>query len=435
MTSHLPPTAWRPKTLALAGGPAGADSVGTLQVNGTFNNQFFPVACPAGTPATTACHGNASVRANLIPGLGKVTMASYTLVLDDFGSACMRLHAQIPILVAGKGEIDLTMPTSGCITPEQLSGRVPPIDVTVSGGSGPYAVPLRAARFCEKRYKARHITGLGVWAEAISIGWGGGAGGPGRAAGFEENGGGGRVALALTLVGGASGTSQATGTLQLKAKFPVKWHFLPACPPGQPSTVTCYLFEGQAVVPGLGRVTEKYMKTFDGQCARTLPDFVVTVAGKGDLSGSVTGPACGAVPPTQVTLDATITGGTGIYAGSVRKHSDHVSHLRAGRRGGGRHRHLLRHAQRARARVRRDRASLERSAREDGAGSERREARKVRYVVTAKDAVDGSVATVCKLRSGAFFKIGRTTVTCRAVDSSANTATARFIVTVKPARR
>lgn len=35
------------------------------------------------------------------------------------------------------------------------------------------------------------------------------------------------------------------------------------------------------MVPGLGSVTEKYMKTFDGQCVRTLPDFVVTVAGKG----------------------------------------------------------------------------------------------------------------------------------------------------------
>ncbi len=112
---------------------ADADSVGTLQVNGTFNNNFFPVDCPAGTPATTACHGNASARANLIPGLGKVTMGSYTLVLDDFASACTRVHAQIPILVAGKGEIDLAMPTSGCITPDQLASRFPPIEVTISG--------------------------------------------------------------------------------------------------------------------------------------------------------------------------------------------------------------------------------------------------------------------------------------------------------------
>jgi len=243
------------------------------------------------------------------------------------------------------------------------------------------------------------------------------------------------VALALTLIGGASGTSQATGTLQLKAKFPVKWHFLPGCPPGQPSNVTCYSFEAQAMVPGLGSVIEKYMKTFDGQCARTLPDFVVTVAGKGDLSGSVTGPACGGVPPTQLTLDATITGGTGTYAGAsgsvqitsaVFERSAGVGVATDTYSGtlnvpglefdvtvpvlSGAHARTVR-APRGARRV------------------------KVRYVVTAKDAVDGSVAAICKLHSGSFFKIGRTSVTCTAVDSSANTATARFIVTVKPPRR
>jgi len=84
-----------------------ADSAGTLQVNSTFANKFFPVACPAGTAAATACHGNTSVRASLSSGLGTVSMSPYTLVLDDFATICTRVHAQIVIAVTGKGEIDI----------------------------------------------------------------------------------------------------------------------------------------------------------------------------------------------------------------------------------------------------------------------------------------------------------------------------------------
>jgi hypothetical protein len=244
----------------------------------------------------------------------------------------------------------------------------------------------------------------------------------------------GALAIALTLVAGASGTSQSTGTLQLKAKFSVKWHFLPACPAGQPSNVTCYSFDGQAVVPGLGRVTARYMKTFDGACARTPPDFVLTVAGKGDVSGTVTGPACGAVPPTQVTLDVTISGGTGTYAGASG--SIQITSAIFERSAGvgvatdtysgtlnvsglefdvtapvlrGAHSMTVRAPKGAR-RV------------------------KVRYAVSAHDAVDGSEHAACKPSSGARFTIGRTRVTCTAMDSSANSGTARFTVTVKPTR-
>jgi HYR domain len=56
---------------------------------------------------------------------------------------------------------------------------------------------------------------------------------------------------------------------------------------------------------------------------------------------------------------------------------------------------------------------------------------RVGYSVTAQDAVDGSVSAVCKPRSGSWFRLGRTQVTCSATDVSGNTATARFTVTVK----
>ena len=59
---------------------------------------------------------------------------------------------------------------------------------------------------------------------------------------------------------------------------------------------------------------------------------------------------------------------------------------------------------------------------------------RVTYRVTARDDVDGALAVACQPRSGSRFLVGRTVVTCEAVDASANTRRARFRVPVKPAR-
>lgn len=126
-------------SLAVAGARADADSVGTLQVKGTFKTTFSPVICPPGTPETTNCYPTASVGTAAVPGLGKMTTA-YTLFYDDFGSACGHVHAQIPILVAGKGEIDLAARSPGCLAPNEV---VPLTEVTVSGGSGKTASETR----------------------------------------------------------------------------------------------------------------------------------------------------------------------------------------------------------------------------------------------------------------------------------------------------
>jgi hypothetical protein len=59
---------------------------------------------------------------------------------------------------------------------------------------------------------------------------------------------------------------------------------------------------------------------------------------------------------------------------------------------------------------------------------------RVTYTVTATDAKDGNVPTACTPRSGSQFRIGRTNVKCAATDTSANTVSASFTVTVKPSR-
>ncbi len=237
---------------------ADADNVGTLQVHGTFRANYSSSECPAGTPsATSYCFRDVSVHADLFSGLGEVTTA-YIVVHDGFGSACEHVHAQIPILVAGKGEIDLAMRSSDCINPDQ-PGLFGPIEVTVSGGSGRYS--------------------------------------------------------------GASGS----GALS---------------------------YRNDVAAPGSG---------------------VAIVTWTGTLN--VAGLAFDTTPPQ-------ITGAT--------------------------------------AKTAKTRAAK-------GA--------RVRYSVSAADATDGPVPAACLPKSGSLFRVGRKTVTCTAVDGSGNTATARFVITVKRIRR
>ncbi len=118
---------------------AKADAVGALQVNLTLSNQFDGngVACPAGSSETTVCFHTipSGHRGTTLAGLGDVTFAPYTFIWEKYGSPCGRVHGQIAILVAGKGEIDVAIAASGCWT----SDNFPPAAVTVSGGSGRYA--------------------------------------------------------------------------------------------------------------------------------------------------------------------------------------------------------------------------------------------------------------------------------------------------------
>jgi hypothetical protein len=114
---------------------AQADSVGTLQVNGTLRVNFDRAECPVGTSALTNCYSMVSVGDRVIRGLGNVT-TTYTLFYDDFGSACGHVRAQVALVVAGKGEIDMATQSTGCL----VNGNVVrSTEAIVSGGSGKYA--------------------------------------------------------------------------------------------------------------------------------------------------------------------------------------------------------------------------------------------------------------------------------------------------------
>lgn len=121
-------------SLAVAAVRADADSVGTLQLTASLLKQFGPVDCAAGTASTTVCFGESGLGGDVVPGLGAVTLAPYTGFWEGYGSPCGHVYAQIPILVAGKGRIDLAMTVTGCWTGDNF----PLATITVVGGTGPY---------------------------------------------------------------------------------------------------------------------------------------------------------------------------------------------------------------------------------------------------------------------------------------------------------
>jgi hypothetical protein len=55
----------------------------------------------------------------------------------------------------------------------------------------------------------------------------------------------------------------------------------------------------------------------------------------------------------------------------------------------------------------------------------------VNYAASANDLVDGPVAVTCSPASGSIFPVGTTTVNCSAIDSSGNSTSGNFTITVQ----
>jgi hypothetical protein len=268
-----------------------------------------------------------------------------------------------------------------------------------------------------------------------------------------------RVFLLICVVGlvfatTASGASQrAAGSLNLHALFSVSASRA-ACPSGAPVGAACYVVHGSATVRGLGRVTDPHMivtvGAVDGpgtHCAHvSFTPEVMTIAGKGQIDASITtDPGCNGVPTGYV-----VTGGSGEFAGATGSGTfvpsivqsghwvdnggddtdpdaddilyDWHTDTWAGSLSAGRYTFDLTPPTISGARSKT--VSAPKGARH----------LRVRFTVTAKDAVDGPVPVSCKPRSGSLFRIGRTGVNCSATDSSANTAHAHFTITVKHRR-
>lgn len=242
----------------------------------------------------------------------------------------------------------------------------------------------------------------------------------------------------------SNAASGVAGTLNLRASLvtassSASRRFGDDCAPGTPALVECFDVRGSGTIRGLGRVSLSSLHFVDtspqgcpsGQFRVLGASLRITVAGKGGIELRLD-PAEGCRTLATVlthTRPYTVAGGTGRYAratgaGTVRREAAFTG-------SGAKGKDLvvgtlsvpglefdLTPPRLSGASSRTVRAA-------SGAARTR-----VRYQVTARDAVDGRVGATCTPKSGSSFRIGRTVVTCVASDSSGNVARAKFTVTV-----
>jgi hypothetical protein len=247
------------------------------------------------------------------------------------------------------------------------------------------------------------------------------------------------AAAAMANAPSAPGSRLADGTLNLRGilrvvSTPVE------CPPGEPPVATeCRMRTGEGVVRGLGSVSETYTWSF-GMGLPTCPSNVgkpltttgrLVVVGKGEIHFALAqGARCVDQEPIRNEPQGfTITGGTGTYQGASG--SGTVERALSAGRGTETWTGTL-----IVAGVEFDVTAPTLSGARSKTVRAPKGANRVRvtYRVSARDDVYGVVPASCSPRSGSSFPIGRTVVPCVAQDTSGNTGTAKFLITVTKGR-
>ena len=253
------------------------------------------------------------------------------------------------------------------------------------------------------------------------------------------------IAVLASVIPAASGgydRAGVTGTLDLRAELNMESLRDLVCPPGYPNTIECHPRTGQGTVSGLGRVTETYSydtTTAAPECGGLVKVLghtaVFSVEGKGEIRFAVAAATncLSADAGLRATQTFTVTGGTGIYTGAS---------------GSGRIERRASFTQSGAVGIDTWTGTLNVPGLEfdvtpptlRGVASKtvripkRAKSVRVTYAVTATDNADASVPTACKPPSGTRFRLGRTTVSCSATDSSGNAGTAAFVITIKRRR-
>jgi hypothetical protein len=251
------------------------------------------------------------------------------------------------------------------------------------------------------------------------------------------------LALLATTTAAAAvlGAHRTAGTLNLGATLSLNSR-IGECPI-PPGADHCAARTIVGPFPGLGSVRGRYEFLVDEYgpiCSDTTMRAVgytvrLPIAGKGELVVGVAEGPC--VDPDSVrtqTQAFTVLGGTGSYVGASGN--------------GMLERTLGEPTDTGRSGQERWRGTLSVPGLEfdttaptlAGAASRTVKAKKgatnarVVFNVSAQDDRDGSVPVTCSARSGSRFRIGKTRVTCSATDTSANSATTPFTITVKKGR-
>jgi HYR domain len=205
-----------------------------------------------------------------------------------------------------------------------------------------------------------------------------------------------------------------------------------ACPAGTAPTTSCYRNELDGPVPGLGIVSIRhtlFVENADTDCATWRADSAITDA-RGEIQIVARSSACIPYGPSGA-MGFTVTGGSGAYTGASGSGRLETRGSASGA-GSGTTRSTITGTLVAPGHEFDLTSPVLTGARSKTVKAPRKAKRvRVRFTITGRDDVDGSTPVVCEPRSGSRFKLGRTRVKCSATDASANTATARFWVTVR----
>jgi HYR domain len=252
------------------------------------------------------------------------------------------------------------------------------------------------------------------------------------------------LALGVALVAAsaaAASRADESNTLQLSSVFlkGQQANTIVDCPQGTPASSNCWSIDSAGAVRGLGSVTESGVLIVDDvhtTCEKWHATPVLTVAGKGTIQLSLQGPSCISDPNgngvSGASMTLTLTGGTGPYAnasGSGTDVTDDASGIG------------LNGSDTLSGSITAPNTTFDLTppvisvkVKKTIRAPKRAKRVRVSYAASAVDGVDGTVPVKCMPKSGSKFRVGRTHVTCKATDSSANTATKRFTVTVKRRR-
>jgi hypothetical protein len=251
------------------------------------------------------------------------------------------------------------------------------------------------------------------------------------------------VGLATAALAWAFALAPTTSADSASLQVAIPWHAVDAsCPAGYSPSTECHTRTGGPVaIPGLGFVSTSYVAALDvaptGCPAGALKILSypaqLMVEDRGAISITVGGSdtcANAGVPVLSVEQAYTITGGTGVFAAATG--SGMVSRTDVGCCPG--------HATDNWAGTISAPAFLQDLTPPTIEGAHKRVVRapshvnrvRVRYRVTALDAIDGALQPTCRPRTGSRFRVGRrTAVRCSVSDLSANFRRAKFTVDVR----
>jgi HYR domain-containing protein len=240
------------------------------------------------------------------------------------------------------------------------------------------------------------------------------------------------VLLSIAFVPAAS----SGPTLDLKAMFVTRGLGISTCPAGLPASTNCYSQTAQAPVRGLGPTTLEdslFVDQSEAGCEHLKLEGTLAARNEGTVSFTATSAQRCIQLHQPSAVDYAFVGGAGGFAGATgtgtiilafvsTPSGDSMSYTWQGvlTVPG----HSFDTTPPAFSGIRNKLVRV---------GKRAHRARVV-YSVKASDDSDGAVPVDCRPRSGAWFRVGRTTVACRASDARANEARARFRVTVQRRR-